>query len=29
MPYGEGSDVTCSNTPEARYPNGNGDKLVV
>src|ERR1700733_8061261 len=24
MPYGEGSDVICNNTPEARYPGGNG-----
>src|SRR5215472_6306670 len=24
MPYGDGSDVTCNSTPEARYPDGNG-----
>src|SRR5687767_8050553 len=26
MPYGDGSDVTCSSTPEARYPGRNGDE---
>src|SRR4029453_9902828 len=28
MPYREGSDVTCSSTPAARYPSGNGGSRV-
>src|SRR5262249_9856148 len=26
MPYGDGSEVTCNNTPEARYSGGNGGR---